>query len=388
MPSSMNLRTNRTGQAENYVSLAWDNPSTATSPQFGGVKIQYVNVTAGDGKVYDLGTVFKPANTFQIVTPAPNTIQNWNVYIVSFDVNGNLDTIQSGVTPTLSFDVGTTGGTFDLSNAVPSTLAGGIGLVSGAIQLSGVANVGQAQAFTALYIKPTTSIVGFVGYDSASGYDGGWFQQIKGGGTGPANAPLYSDSSGNVFLNGALGGGNVTVTGTGATMTASGSGIVHAGGGATVSISGTGIAITNGTMTLNASGVTTTIENNSGVYGNGLSVVNNTSGRYSGIGDGGLAVADGAYKATVFAASPGAIMNLTDGSGNITGLDGGAYKLSIKGLQVVGTRKTGWTQSTGTALRSGWDTSTVTLTQLAETVKALLDDLGLATGAGHGLVGS
>lgn len=355
--SSMNLRTNRTGQAENYVQLSWTNPAPSSSPQFGGVKVQYVNVTAGDGKVYDLGTVFKPANTFQIVVPAPNTIQNWDVYLVSFDVNGNVDSIAAGVTPTLAFSVGTTGGTFDLSNTIPSTLGGGIGLVSGAIQLSGVANVGQAQAFTALYIKPTSSVVGFIGYDPGSGYDGLWAQQAKVGGTGPANAPLYTDATGNVFLDATLGGGNLTITGA--------------------------------LFTLNSSGVTTTIENLSlGSVGNGISVKNNTNSDTSSMGDGGIAVhygaaASGDCLATVGAYVSGSYILLTDSAGNSFSLDSGFGGLVAHGSKVVGLRQTGWTTPTGTPLRSGYATGSATLTQVAETLMALITDLTT-----HGLIGT
>lgn len=55
--------------------------------------------------------------------------------------------------------------------------------------------------------------------------------------------------------------------------------------------------------------------------------------------------------------------------------------------RILRPRITGWTQATGTATRSGFDTATVTLAVLAEHVKALLDDLGLA-GTGHGLIGA
>jgi hypothetical protein len=51
--------------------------------------------------------------------------------------------------------------------------------------------------------------------------------------------------------------------------------------------------------------------------------------------------------------------------------------------KIIGTRKTGWTAATGTATRTSFDTSTVTTQQLAERVKAILDDL-----IDHGLLGS
>jgi hypothetical protein len=63
----------------------------------------------------------------------------------------------------------------------------------------------------------------------------------------------------------------------------------------------------------------------------------------------------------------------------------------IGGSQVLAGRKTGWSLATGSATRTTFDTASVTLPQLAERVKALLDDLFYATGvhtAGHGLIGS
>ena len=54
--------------------------------------------------------------------------------------------------------------------------------------------------------------------------------------------------------------------------------------------------------------------------------------------------------------------------------------------KVVGARETGWTVATGTATRTAFDTATVTLPELAERVKALIDDLHAT--AGHGLIGT
>jgi hypothetical protein len=55
----------------------------------------------------------------------------------------------------------------------------------------------------------------------------------------------------------------------------------------------------------------------------------------------------------------------------------------VGGTQVVTSRRTGWTAPTGTATRTTFATSTVTTAQLAERVKALIDDLTT-----HGLIGS
>lgn len=60
----------------------------------------------------------------------------------------------------------------------------------------------------------------------------------------------------------------------------------------------------------------------------------------------------------------------TDGSIDIQG--GGALK--IGGVVVAQSRKSGWSKATGTANRTAFDTSTVSVTQLAQRVKALIDD--------------
>ena len=59
----------------------------------------------------------------------------------------------------------------------------------------------------------------------------------------------------------------------------------------------------------------------------------------------------------------------------------GVFKKS--GDQVVAARQTGWGAPTGTATRTTFDTTTVTLSQLAERVHALIDDLTT-----HGLIGT
>jgi hypothetical protein len=64
-----------------------------------------------------------------------------------------------------------------------------------------------------------------------------------------------------------------------------------------------------------------------------------------------------------------------------------ADKLSVGDVfgytQVLSTRRTGWAAATGTATRSTFDAGTVTTPQLAERVKALLDDL-----TAHGIIGA
>lgn len=67
--------------------------------------------------------------------------------------------------------------------------------------------------------------------------------------------------------------------------------------------------------------------------------------------------------------------------GNVNLSTGNEYR--INNTKVVGARVTGWGAATGTATRTTFATSTVTTAQLAERVKALIDDL-----ITHGLIGA
>lgn len=60
-----------------------------------------------------------------------------------------------------------------------------------------------------------------------------------------------------------------------------------------------------------------------------------------------------------------------------------AGNVDIANVQVLTSRRTGWGAPTGTATRTTFATSTVTTAQLAERVKALIDDLTT-----HGLIGA
>lgn len=55
----------------------------------------------------------------------------------------------------------------------------------------------------------------------------------------------------------------------------------------------------------------------------------------------------------------------------------------VNNTAVVGSRKAGWSPATGTAARGAFDTSTATVSDLAQRFKALLDDL-----ISHGLIGA
>ncbi|CAD5960826.1 hypothetical protein [Planktothrix agardhii] len=73
------------------------------------------------------------------------------------------------------------------------------------------------------------------------------------------------------------------------------------------------------------------------------------------------------------------------GNGNInaSGRVASSSGFSVGSNQVVSARRTGWAAPTGTATRTTFAPATVTLPQLAERVKALIDDL-----TAHGLIGA
>lgn len=71
-----------------------------------------------------------------------------------------------------------------------------------------------------------------------------------------------------------------------------------------------------------------------------------------------------------------------DSSGSVNIARSG-QSLKIEGAAVIGARKTGWGIPTGTATRTAFDTATVTTPELAETVKALVDDM-----RAHGSIGA
>ena len=88
-----------------------------------------------------------------------------------------------------------------------------------------------------------------------------------------------------------------------------------------------------------------------------------------------------------FGASAAYLLSAIDPASGLVRLsvanNGGAPQLMMNEIPVVTTRRVGWGQPTGTATRSTFATGSVTLGQLAERVKALIDDL-----TAHGLIGS
>ena len=78
--------------------------------------------------------------------------------------------------------------------------------------------------------------------------------------------------------------------------------------------------------------------------------------------------ASGRHLTTTSVADP--TLNYTGGSLNLAT---GTAEYRIAGTKVLDARETGWTAMAGTATKGGFDTATVTLPQLAQVVKALVD---------------
>ena len=148
------------------------------------------------------------------------------------------------------------------------------------------------------------------------------------------------------------------------------------------------------TMTLTNGGLTTNLNN--AVYRGSLAAFHSVdgSGYDSVIRAGFITTGNASYVqlAALFATSGYGRMELANSSGILKvalGASGSPYvsvtdgTFMVNGIAVVGTRKTGWGAPTGTATRSSFATSTVTLEQLAQRVKALVDDLTT-----HGLIGA
>lgn len=78
-----------------------------------------------------------------------------------------------------------------------------------------------------------------------------------------------------------------------------------------------------------------------------------------------------------------AVAAFTSAGAAVTGNVEASGQFRVAGVKVVGARAQGWSAATGAGSRSTFDTATVTTAQLAERVKALIDDL-----TAHGLIGS
>ena len=97
-----------------------------------------------------------------------------------------------------------------------------------------------------------------------------------------------------------------------------------------------------------------------------------------------LGFLDAADAAAIIAASggvqPGSLV--LNGLGGLQSTVGAVVQTGPQTFTIMAKRK-GWTAATGTATRTTFDTTSVTLATLAEHVKALIDDL-----TANGVIGS
>lgn len=278
---------------------------------------------------------------------------------------------------------------------------GGPGGGSGVVGNRGDSGTGHGGIFTRLGTGPGNGVYG-IAQGAGEGSAGRFLKQnpIAGtAGAGPALFAINDSTNGQAFyarsasantdsntavierLNGTTGTGLFTqITGAGprtGTLIGSQTQVIPGS-----SSTGTGAVIghdvqVNGNITGSASVKTVNVNNSS------------TGGTESA---GAAIVVDGANTTNY-----GVFVNVANGTTNYgvyvaNGLSyfGGnanaATQYQVAGTKVIGARKTGWSTATGTATRTTFDTASVTTAQLAERVKALIDDLHAT--AGHGLVGT
>lgn len=111
-----------------------------------------------------------------------------------------------------------------------------------------------------------------------------------------------------------------------------------------------------------------------GQYQYGISFVESTFA-------GNTAIILGSSQRIKFGTNPGSTVHISWNGVDLVNFTGA--NIARDGTQVIGQRKTGWAAATGTATRSTFATTTVTTEQLAQRVKALIDDL-----TSHGLIGA
>lgn len=125
----------------------------------------------------------------------------------------------------------------------------------------------------------------------------------------------------------------------------------------------------------------------SGLTGNGVTAFIDVAAGVARFGAYNVAAAwqplDVIGSAVTVKASNVAIAAFTGTGVSVTGNVEASGTFRVSGTKVVGARVGGWVAATGTATRSGFDTATATTVQLAERLKALIDDL-----TAHGLIGS
>jgi hypothetical protein len=367
-------------------SVAVDYPSTAD----GAYKARLVciftkpnDVTWGDVEivVYDgvsyttraKGT--KSPIVFEL--PVPTFASTYTVYAISSDVNGKANTRSDFYTPKQQVVIGTSAGQFDLSKAKATsydpnifTITNGafkIWAMDGSLIVTGtissaklntteisVGGGGSKPGKFGVY-NASGQQIGFIGVES--GYEGGWFKTLGVGGTNKTTAKLQADANGNLSITDGL-----------ITVSATIGGYVQ-----TLVINPT---TTTAPILIYRANLNQTWIGAGSIWmgGHGTGPQFPTAGMMAGSGVASVDVNGGG-------SGPRASISVTASYGAIDVSNGATF--TVNGIQVLGPRKPGWGAPTGTATRSTFDTGTVTVSALAERVKALIDDL-----TSHGAIGA
>lgn len=290
----------------------------------------------------------------------------YTVWFVSQDTNNRRNSIVDGTTPkqmgvTITPGVGQIAGGRLLAGSVSTDK-----LDSNQIDVGGGGGKpGKFRVFDSLGVN-----IGWIGTDG--GNSGAWFQTMRVGGSSYATGKLRADSSGNLSIDDAV----ITLTSGSVSLTLN----PNASGGKMIRLVDSSKAW-EGYLSNDFIAYEGTVLNGSSVSG--------TNG--SAMAPGLLSISRNGISRGFIGIVPNttdSILSLADPAGTSRFfVNGGSSPfIQLSGQTVLVTRRTGWSTATGTATRSSFDTATVTLPQLAERVKALIDDLH--ANAGHGLIGA
>ncbi len=274
---------------------------------------------------------------------------------------------------------------------------------------------GDAASINAVGIQYGSDLVQAVNMNTHGGHtghrircDGGSFTNLIGRDATATNLAIIATASGtadgNKIFGGEFTGGvtaDVTISSSDATPIVGTSFHGVDCGVMTISADGSKTSIFGGTQTTFTDSGTETLRLSASHIGAFRAGRSNTqyvettgdgsANRLTSVGTGKPLVISGPHDVDVGAAAGQSVSLKIDGVAELAVTAGGismpaGNTMSINGNRVVTSRQGGWSVATGTATRTTFDTTTVTLPELAQRVKALIDDLHAT--AGHGLIGS
>lgn len=383
------IRSDSDGGASLLYRFTWTKPN---DPTWGGI-----NIVRRVGTTDTLCGVFLGVQEgrFELAIPAAN--EAWTFYAQPFDVNGRTNTIQVGVTPSVEESI--TGATprLDLGKAIASSVGAALAVVTGVlgVQPLGITTalidtfaVSQAKLANAPIIDTarivdlavTTAKINNLAVTNALianlAVTAAKIGDLEVTGAKIANATIASAkiidlvadkiTAGNLVVTMTVTAGSITGTsGSNVFLISAADGFKQTGASTVAQLVNGKLTVTLGTQVTTVDAVK--IQAKTGANFDWL-LASGTNGSF-------LDLRNLANVSKVF---------ITAGADDASGpaIDvAGPYKVS--GLQVMGARKTGWSAPTGSSAKTSFDTSTVTVSELAQRVKAVLDDL-----ISHGLIGT